>query len=97
MSHLCGVKRILSQHKTTPEMDSKSEKSKSSSKEDFKIKGDWKAQSKELKKQHSELTDSDLKYEEGKENEMLKRVESRLGKNRDEVIGMINKGQSAKA
>jgi uncharacterized protein YjbJ (UPF0337 family) len=59
--------------------------------ETFKINGNWAAQSKELKNQFSQLTDSDLKFEPGKENELLKKVETRLNKNRDEVINIINK------
>lgn len=59
----------------------------------FKITGNWGEQSKELKSKFSQLTDSDLKVEAGKENEMLKRVETRLNKNREEVVNIIKKGQ----
>ncbi|WP_417612304.1 hypothetical protein [Owenweeksia hongkongensis] len=62
--------------------------------EGFKITGNWSDQSKALKTRYSQLTDTDLKLENGKENDMLKRVETRLGKNRDEVIDIIKKGQS---
>lgn len=62
----------------------------------FKIGGNWDAQSKELKGKFSQLTDADLRFESGKENELLDRVESRLNKNRDEVINIINKAQHAK-
>ncbi|MGM0580866.1 MAG: hypothetical protein ACQETL_09315 [Bacteroidota bacterium] len=62
----------------------------------FKITGNWDAQSKQLKSKYSQLTDSDLKFEEGKENELLGRVETRLNKKRDEVINIINKNQSEK-
>ena len=61
--------------------------------ETFKIQGNWSAQSKELKSKFPQLTDSDLKFESGKENEMLKRVESRLSKTRSEVIGIIRNAQ----
>lgn len=62
----------------------------------FKIGNNWAMQSKELKSQFSQLTDADLKFETGKENELLDRVESRLNKNRDEVINIINKSQHTK-
>ena len=62
----------------------------------FKIGNDWASQSKQLKGQFSHFTDADLKFETGKENELLDRVESRLNKNRDEVINIINKTQHAK-
>lgn len=62
---------------------------------DFKITGDWNAQSKQLKEKFTQLTDADLKFETGKEHELLGRMESRLNKNRDEVIGIIKKEQPA--
>ena len=57
--------------------------------------GDWNEQSKILKEKFNQLTDADLAYETGKENELLTRVESRLNKKRDEVINIIKKGQPA--
>lgn len=63
----------------------------------FKIGANWGAQSKQLKEKFSQLTDSDLKFEAGKENDLLNRVEKRLNKKRDEVIQIINKHQPAKA
>jgi hypothetical protein len=39
------------------------------------------------------LTDSDLKFESGREDDLLERVEARLHKKRDEVIDIIKKGQ----
>lgn len=60
----------------------------------FKITGNWADQSKELKSKYGQLTDSDLKFEAGKENELLGRMETRLGKKRDEVINIIKKGQA---
>jgi uncharacterized protein YjbJ (UPF0337 family) len=63
----------------------------------FKITGNWETQAKALKVKFSKLTDADLKFEDGKEDELLKRVETRLGKKRDEVIHIIKNGQSAKS
>lgn len=71
--------------------------SKVKSTDAFKITGNWDAQSKQLKTKFSQLTDSDLKFETGKENELLGRVESRLNKKRDEVINIIKKNQGATA
>ncbi|HEX5169491.1 MAG TPA: general stress protein CsbD [Cyclobacteriaceae bacterium] len=64
--------------------------------EPFKITGDWNVQSKILKQKFSQLTDADLKFEPGKEDDLLKRVETRLNKKRDEVVNIIRKGQPAK-
>jgi uncharacterized protein YjbJ (UPF0337 family) len=62
--------------------------------EPFKIIGDWDVQSKKLKEKFSELTDEDLKYEPGKELDLLARVEARLNKKRDEVIHIIKRGRT---
>lgn len=62
--------------------------------ETFKITGNWDSQSKQLKEKFSQLTDADLKFETGKEDELLTRVESRLNKKREEVINIIKKTQT---
>ena len=69
------------------------EENKNQSNQAFKINGNWDVQSKQLKNQFSQLTDEDLKVEQGKEHEMIGRVESRLNKSREEVIGIINNNQ----
>ncbi|HPH81660.1 MAG TPA: hypothetical protein PL185_03760 [Flavobacteriales bacterium] len=69
---------------------------KNHSTENFKISGDWNVQSKNLKEKFSSLTDADLKFETGKENELLTRIETKLNKKRDEVINIIKKGMSDK-
>ena len=61
--------------------------------ESFKFTGNWDEQSKKLKEKYSQLTDSDLKLETGKEEELLNRVSSKLGKKREEVINIIRSGQ----
>ena len=70
---------------------SKNQKTESS----FKITGDWKEQSKRLKNKHPQLTDEDLKFVPGKENDLVKRLESRLRKNREEVINIIKGAKPA--
>lgn len=62
---------------------------------DFKITGDWNAQSKVLKEKFSQLTDTDLKFETGKETELVDRVAARLNKKSDEVVNIIKKGLTA--
>lgn len=62
----------------------------------FKMVGNWETQSKQLKRNYPQLTDADLKFVVGKENDLLARVESRLKKNRQEVIDIIKKGQLVK-
>ena len=60
-------------------------------KESFRISGDWDLQSKLLRRRFPQLTPSDLEFERNKENDLLKRIENRLNKKRDEVIDIINK------
>ena len=59
----------------------------------FKISGDWKPQAVQLKEKFPQLTDSDLKFESGREDDLIKRVEERLHKKREEVINIIKKVQ----
>lgn len=73
-----------------------SNENKNQSAEDFKITGNWETQSKGLKSKYSQLTDSDLKFEKGQENDLLKRVETKLNKKREEVINIIKKNQAVK-
>lgn len=61
----------------------------------FTITGNWDEQSKVLKEKFPQLTVSDLKFEQGKEDDLLTRVESRLNKKREEVMNIIKKGQPA--
>jgi len=59
------------------------------SNEVFRITGDWAKQSRELKLLYSQLTDEDLKFEPGKENELVNRIEKRLHKKRTDVIALL--------
>jgi len=61
----------------------------------FKMTGNWNEQAKELQKEFSELSDSDLEFQDGKEEELLTRVKTRLNKSRQQVIDLITKAQSA--
>ena len=61
--------------------------------EPFTMTGNWDNQVRILKDKFPQLTDADLKFETGKENELLKRIETRLNKKREEVINIIRKGQ----
>jgi uncharacterized protein YjbJ (UPF0337 family) len=65
--------------------------------ESFKITGNWDDHSKKLRNEFSQLTDSDLKLETGKEDELLKRVQSRLHKGRAEVIKIIDQAGKSNA
>ncbi|MES2705921.1 MAG: CsbD family protein [Verrucomicrobiota bacterium] len=51
----------------------------------MKVKGDWNTAKGKLKQKYAELTDDDLLYVEGKEDELYGRLQKRLGKSREEV------------
>ena len=57
--------------------------------ENFKITGSWDEKSKKLKEQHPELTDADLQFEPGKENELIPRLQSRLKLTHEQVVDAI--------
>jgi hypothetical protein len=63
----------------------------------FAISGDWAVQSKHLREKYSQLTDADLKFETGKEEDLLKRIETRLHKKREEVISILKREQTTKS
>lgn len=49
------------------------------------LKGNWNAQKGLLKQQFATLTDDDLTYEEGKKDEMLGKLQIKLGKTKEEM------------
>ena len=59
----------------------------------FKMTGNWKDQAKQLKTKYNELTDEDLTFEPGNENDLFKKIETKLHKNRNEVENIIRKVQ----
>jgi hypothetical protein len=54
------------------------------------IKGDWNETKKKLKQKFIMLNDSDLLYINGRQDEMFKRLQIKLGKNREEIIKLIS-------
>lgn len=49
------------------------------------IKGNWNELKGKLKQKYAQLTDDDLTFAEGKEEEMLGRLQQRLGRSKEEV------------
>jgi uncharacterized protein YjbJ (UPF0337 family) len=52
----------------------------------MEVKGQMKEWKGKLKQKYAGLTDDDLKYEEGKEDEFWGRVEKKTGKAKDELV-----------
>ena len=55
----------------------------------LEFKGAWNEVKGRLKQNYADLTDNDLEYQEGKEDEMLGRLQQKLGKTKDEIVKMI--------
>lgn len=53
------------------------------------IKGNWNEIKGKLKQKFSMLTDNDLLFVEGKQDEMLGRLQKRLGKTKEEIHKLI--------
>jgi uncharacterized protein YjbJ (UPF0337 family) len=55
----------------------------------LELKGRWNELRGKAKQAHGDLTDDDLRYEEGKEDELYGRLQTKLGKTKDEVVAWI--------
>lgn len=55
----------------------------------LKLKGTWNEAKGKLKQKYGELTDNDLVFAEGKEDELVGRLQKRLGKTKDEIVKEI--------
>jgi uncharacterized protein YjbJ (UPF0337 family) len=53
------------------------------------LKGNWNEVKGKLKQKYGQLTDDDLMFAEGKEEEMLGRLQKRLGRSKEEVRQMV--------
>lgn len=51
----------------------------------LEVKGAWNELKGKLKKKYGQLTDDDLAYEEGQEDQMYGRLQQKLGKTKDEI------------
>ena len=51
----------------------------------LQIKGNWNEIKGKLKQKFADLTDDDLTFAEGKEDEMLGRLQQRLGKSEEDI------------
>ena len=55
------------------------------------LKGNWNEIKGKLKQKYAQLTDDDLTFAEGKEDELLGRLQKRLGKSKEDVRAEIEK------
>jgi uncharacterized protein YjbJ (UPF0337 family) len=57
----------------------------------LKIKGNWNEAALKLKQQFANLTDDDLLLQKGKEQELLGRLQDKIGKTKGKVLKIISK------
>ncbi len=55
-----------------------------------KIRGNWNMIKGKLKEKYGQLTDDDLAYAEGREEQLIGRLQERLGKSKEEVKKIID-------
>jgi uncharacterized protein YjbJ (UPF0337 family) len=55
----------------------------------LRLKGSWNEVKGKLKQKYGQLTDNDLAFAEGKDEELLGRLQNRLGKSKDELRSEI--------
>ncbi len=55
----------------------------------LEFKGTWNELKGKLKQKYADLTEDDLKYTEGLEEQLLGKLQKKLGKTRDELIKEI--------
>ena len=53
------------------------------------LRGEWDEFKGKLKQRYGELTDDDLTYEEGREDEMWGKLEKKLGKAKKEILSLF--------
>ncbi len=59
--------------------------------EKLEVKGTWNEMKGRLKQKYAQLTDDDLAFEEGQEDEMYGRLQKKLGKSKDEIKKELRK------
>ena len=52
----------------------------------LELKGRWNEMKGKVKQAYADLTEDDLRYEDGKDDELLGRLQTKTGKTRDEVV-----------
>jgi len=58
------------------------------------VKGNWNVIKGKLKQRYAELTDDDLTYVEGAEDELVGRLQVKLGKSKQEILDSVEKAKS---
>lgn len=57
----------------------------------LKLKGNWEELKGKMKKEYADLTDDDLLYAEGQDDELVGKLQKKVGKTKEQVIEWIDK------
>ncbi|UIR55721.1 CsbD family protein [Sphingobacterium sp. SRCM116780] len=57
--------------------------------DELNLKGKWNEVKGKIKQEYADWTEDDLAYEEGKDDELLGRLQQKLGKAREEVVDWL--------
>ena len=57
----------------------------------LKMNGSWNDVKGKIKQQYGDLTDDDLVYEEGKDDELLGKLQKKIGKTKEELKAWIER------
>ncbi len=57
----------------------------------IKVKGDWNIVKGKLKQMYGNLTDDDLLFVKGKEEELIGRIERKIGKTKQEIRDLLGR------
>ncbi|MBE0544184.1 MAG: CsbD family protein [Verrucomicrobia bacterium] len=60
----------------------------------LEIKGDWNITKGKLKQKWAKLTDDDLQYADGKQDELIGRIQKRTGETREAIEKAVNESCS---
>ena len=55
----------------------------------LKLKGEWNETKGKIKQAYGDLNDDDLIYEEGKDEELVGRLQKKIGKTKEEIIKWV--------
>ena len=57
----------------------------------LKMNGSWNEVKGKIKQEYGDLTDDDLTYEDGKDDELLGRIQKKVGKTKEELKAWIER------
>ena len=55
-----------------------------------KVRGNWNILKGKMKEEYGELTDDDLAYEEGQEDQLLGRIQRKTGRTKDQIKDWVD-------